>query len=312
MKNSQRLDFCVIGAQKSGTTSLHYYLREHPQLRLPDSKEAPFFSDSDEFSKGFSWYFEEFFGDLVDNSALLGTVSPTYMSYPASVSRMHDTFPDIKLIAILRNPIERAESHYKMRVRAHGETRTFEEVVQQQLECLDQNKRLFPSETDSYVFFGEYGRILTAYLKFFRQEQFLILYADELKNSPQSTLKKIYRFLSVKSLNEPITEHSYNATLSTPPKNLKVKLANTLNNKYVRLLGKRLVPERFKRRLRFWSVINRYDSKISGPINISLNNRTLHNLVEHYLADMKLLEKSFMTSASWRDHFYKLKNGGQP
>jgi hypothetical protein len=308
MKNSHTLDFCVIGAQKSGTTSLHYYLREHPQLRLPDSKEAPFFSDIVEFSKGVSWYFEEFFHGHGNDSALLGTVSPTYMSYPVSVNRMYDSFPNIKLIAILKDPIERAKSHYKMRVRAHGETRSFEEVVLQQLDCIDQSKREFPTETDSYVFFGEYGRILTRYLDYFRQQQFLILYADELKRKPDSALKKIYQFLAVKPLTEAVNELSYNATLPIPPKNLKVNLANALNNRYVRLLGKRFVPERLKRRLRFWSVINRYDGKISGPIDVSLNNQTLQRLVDHYLIDMEVLEKSFMTSASWRDRFYKLKN----
>lgn len=310
MKDSRSLDFCVVGAQKSGTTSLHYYLKEHKQIRLPHSKEAPFFSDLHEFSKGLSWYFDEFFPGTPEPDVLFGTVSPTYMTYPDTAQRMFETFPKIKLIAVLRCPIERAESHYKMRVRAHGEIRSFEKVVFEQLTCSNEKMRNDPKETDCYIFNSEYGRILTRYVELFGLENILVLYSDDLKHKCDETLKKIYQFLGIDFEAGSSEKKLYNVTLDERPRTISVKFANALNYRHIRLIGKYLLPESVKRRLRFWSVINRHTGKGDGRIDVKLSKKTRDLLVEHFVEDMRALESLLGTKVSWRGKLLNYNNEG--
>jgi Sulfotransferase family len=132
------LDFLVIGAQRSGTTSLWRHLASHPQVHIPPSKEAPFFSHDRPFARGLAWYLGEFFADA-DPRRRWGTVSPHYMmgspdaDVPEVARRIHATVPQARLIAILRDPIERAQSHHRMVVHRGRETRGFEEAALQQL-----------------------------------------------------------------------------------------------------------------------------------------------------------------------------------
>ena len=126
------LDFIIIGAMKAGTTSICKYLAQHEKLHLPPEKEAPFFSEDMRFKKGYLDYFNIFFKSA-SASALIGKVTPIYMMHPEVPSRIKQICPDVKMIAILRDPIERAYSHYHMAVRLKKETRTFEEAILYQL-----------------------------------------------------------------------------------------------------------------------------------------------------------------------------------
>ncbi|MGH9436648.1 MAG: sulfotransferase family protein, partial [Terriglobia bacterium] len=116
---ARRLNFFVIGAMKAGTTSLHYYLKEHPGLFLPIEKEIPFFAMDELYERGMDWYLDEFFSKA-GTGQLLGTVSPPYMLNSKAAERIYRALPDVKLIALLRDPIDRAKSQYKMLVRAFG------------------------------------------------------------------------------------------------------------------------------------------------------------------------------------------------
>ena len=107
LNTSKFLDFVVIGASKSGTTSLFHYLGEHPSIWLPPSKDAPFFSADEWFEKGWGWMLEDTFrGAPIDQ--LWGTVTPRYMEDDRVPERMVGLMPHLKLVALLRNPIDRA------------------------------------------------------------------------------------------------------------------------------------------------------------------------------------------------------------
>lgn len=191
------LDFIVIGAQKAGTTALFEYLNTHPAIYMPPEKEAPFFSDEEKWARGWAWYVAEYFGEA-PKEKIWGKATPHYMLDAAVPERIKATLPDAKLIAILRDPVQRAYSAYRMAVQRKLESRTFEEAIEHLLAPDQLEKaRLRGGHTNSYVAGGEYGRIFSRYLDFFPREQLLVLLADNLNRQPQQTVAEVFRFLGV-------------------------------------------------------------------------------------------------------------------
>ena len=210
------VDFIVIGAQKAGTTSLFEYLRQHPDLALPPGKELPFFSDDVAVARGWQDYVSRGFL-LADPRLKWGTVTPQYMvgglleqpnpstdgdAYDERTVplRIRERLPDIRLIAILRDPAERARSHYRMAFLNRTERRSFEQAIDELLrsEALEDARRQ-PREATGYVTWGEYGRILAGYFDVFSREQILVLFTEELENDPERLLRRIYEFVGVRT-----------------------------------------------------------------------------------------------------------------
>ena len=197
-----RLDFIVIGAQKAGTTSLWRYLEDNESVRMPPHKEAPFFSEPD-YPTLLRPYLRTLFRDA-PRTARLGTVSPMYMhgapgvSVPMIADRIRATAPGVKLIALLRDPVERAFSSHRMAVRDSGERRSFAEAIAQQLEpaALDAARR-GSVETDLYVTSGEYGRILETYLVRFDRSQLHIELTTDLGREPAEVVRRVCEFIGV-------------------------------------------------------------------------------------------------------------------
>jgi Sulfotransferase domain len=194
-----KLDFMIIGAQKSGTTSLHKYLERHPRLYMLPEKEIPFFTNPEYCAKGWQWYSDLFFNEAPQDK-LWGKSTPAYMTSLDVPRRIFEEMPHVKLIALLRNPIERAYSHYKMMVKREMESRPFLEVVDDKLKAETiERERLFPPGTEDvgYVAMGEYSLILEEYFKVFPREQLLVLFTDDLKRNPAEVLKRVMRFLGL-------------------------------------------------------------------------------------------------------------------
>jgi len=199
------LDFIVIGAQRSGTTSLWRYLDSHPAIHTPASKEAPFFSHPT-FARGLKWYLAEYFGDAAPESCW-GTVSPQYMMGSDEASerelarRIRVTVPATKLIAILRDPIERAQSQHRLHVHRGIEHREFETAVEELLdpEALREARRPGAARRgyQRYLVAGEYGRILATYLDELPREQLYVLLTDELAQAPAECITEIFGYLGV-------------------------------------------------------------------------------------------------------------------
>jgi hypothetical protein len=210
----ETLDFIVIGAQKAGTTSLFEYLRRHPQIALPANKEAPYFSHDGLFETRWDAYLRKM--ALGDPEQQWGTVTPHYMiggvhkRTRASADarerydertvplRIHERLPDVRLVAILRDPVTRARSHYQMMVLKGSERRPFDEAIADLLDpqALERARRR-PVEDTGYVTWGEYARILGAYFEVFAREQILVLFTDELERSPEQLLVRVHEFLGV-------------------------------------------------------------------------------------------------------------------
>ncbi len=196
------LDFLVIGSQKAGTTSLFEYVRTHPGIYLPPEKEVPYFNLQARLERGWPWFVDWVFHRAPEDR-VWGLFSTFYMDgtegpEPTIQERIHQTIPDVKLIAILRDPVERALSHHRMSAMKRMEHASFEDAVAVLLEedTLAEARRE-PTETNSYVVRGEYGRILSRYRELFPEEQMLVLYTEELAADPRSVLRSTFEYVGV-------------------------------------------------------------------------------------------------------------------
>lgn len=205
-------DFIVIGAQKAGTTSLFRYLSQHPCVRPALKKEVRFF-DRD-FGRGIGWYrtyfpsvpYKSFFRRRYERAIVTGEASPDYLFYPAAARRAADVVPKARLIVLLRNPVDRAYSHYYHVLRRGFETLSFEDALehepkrlQSEREKLDANPRYFALGylRYSYVSRGVYVDQLKDWLGHFPREQLLVLRSEDFFEAPEAALGKVEEFLNL-------------------------------------------------------------------------------------------------------------------
>lgn len=181
--------FLIVGAAKSGTSSLWHYLRAHPDVFVPEEKEIYFFDRDQVFQQGTEWY-ASLFAEAGGRKAI-GEATPTYMSSPEAVERMASIVPEARLVAILRNPVDRAFSHY-LHARYYGmERATFAEAVARE--------RAAPEgqEWPYYLLFGRYLPQLERLVKHFSREKVLVLLLDDLERDPIRTFKRLANHLGI-------------------------------------------------------------------------------------------------------------------
>ena len=137
--------------------------------------------------------------------AKLGKITPSYMlgapqvSVPEVAQRMHRTFPDVRLVALLRDPVDRAHSAYRMAVREDAERRSFERAIEDLLDPAElERARRGPEEEASYVVGWEYGRMLAAYLEVFDRGQLHIELTSELERGPGDVVRRVCEFIGVR------------------------------------------------------------------------------------------------------------------
>ena len=126
------LDFVIIGAQKSATTALFEHLREHPSIHMPLEKEVPFFTSEHCSTEAWQTFAGQHFGE--EDDRLWGKATPQYLCEPGCAPRIRALAPDVKLVAILRDPVERSWSHYRMGLRRGTEQRDFDDAVRDLLD----------------------------------------------------------------------------------------------------------------------------------------------------------------------------------
>jgi hypothetical protein len=198
-------DFILIGAHRCGTTSLFHYLSEHPRI-VPACKKEVHFYDL-RYQDGEDWYRAHFplrilqrLSKLRDARGFLtGEASPYYLFHPAVPARVRLGSPEARLLAILRDPAERAFSHYKRMVRKGVEPLTFEQALDQEPERLageeeklltDPRYRSKRHRQYSYASRGRYAEQLERWLEHFPSEQLLVLTLEALEKDPEATMRR--------------------------------------------------------------------------------------------------------------------------
>lgn len=290
------LDFVVIGAQKSGTTTLFKYLSVHPQIFIPPEKEAPFFSRDDRYEKGWEWYREEFFGNAPVNR-LWGTVTPHYMGNSSVPDRLARQCPEARLIAILREPIERAYSHYRMNVRRQVESRSFHEaVLQMTREPQLTRNRLVPDPRNAYIAWSEYGRILGGFRDYYPADRLLVIYANQLESEPENVLRRIYRFLEIQDCLPSQLGRRFHQGGTRE----RVPHLNGILRTSPFLWIRKLLPERFHRRLKYWFLQwNILPDPPGQGHAVPLPSETMESLQTLFTEDAKQLEVLTGTNPHW-------------
>lgn len=193
---SRRLpSFFCVGTQKSASSTLHSVLRGHPQIYLPKIKETKFFVLDKKYSRGLKFYLAEYFSQW-HHELIAGEVDPDYMYFPWVPQRMREKLGDgCKLIFILRNPIDRAYSHYNMLVSRGQETLSFQEAIEIEKQRLKQDfwSRLYYS----YVDRGFYAQQIERFQHYFPIENMLFLIFEEFVMDQRSSLERVCDFLGI-------------------------------------------------------------------------------------------------------------------
>ncbi|MEO2031399.1 MAG: sulfotransferase [Planctomycetaceae bacterium] len=173
-------NFLIIGAQKCGTTSLHRYLMEHPEIFMSPNKELHFFVTERNWHKGVKWYARQF----AQGFHACGEASPSYTAFPrysGVPERIHHVLPEVKLIYLIRDPIQRLVSHYVHRVaagREHGSLR----------EALDGTRG------SDLIWRSRYAAQLSQFLTTFSADRILVVTQEALLANRLETIRQVFRF----------------------------------------------------------------------------------------------------------------------
>ena len=218
-------NFLVIGAGRSGTTSLHHYLGQHPDVFIPANKAPSYFYCCDTppsadpyqhlvsrnyFVRDFAQYRALF--DAARNERAIGEVSPVYLATTQAASRIAERIPEVKLLAIVRNPIERAYARFLGRTRDGLERRTsFAAIVRDEREA----GLLRDDASGTYVASGLVFHFLESYLERFPRESFCVRLFEDLKSDAEGLVSDLFEYLGVDKTYRPSVERRHNPSGGT-------------------------------------------------------------------------------------------------
>ena len=205
-------DFLIVGAAKSGTSSLYNYLIKHPCVIPALRKEVHYFGRN--FDKKILWYksffptiiFKYINGFIYKREVLTGEASTYYMFHPHAPKRIFSIIPNVKIIILLRNPVNRAFSHYQNLLRRGIIKLPFVEVIKKELDNshLEKNKMLRDENYNSEFFRiysnlarGVYIQQIRNLRKYFHEKQILIIKSENFFDNPDKILRKVYKFLKL-------------------------------------------------------------------------------------------------------------------
>ncbi len=306
MSPKRQINFIGIGAPRSASTWLSQCLYEHPQISFPTKhnqnklhpldKEQNFFSQSlfrrnysqkDRYLKGINWYLDNFNWSKPNQTK--GEFSVAYLADPKAPFRIKKHFPNIKIIAILRNPVDMIYSAYH-HLKALVHTQVPPDFQQAILQNNTQKLRL-P--------WGLYHQHLQAYYHHFPSKNIQVFLYDQVINNPKDLIKQAYNFLQVDSSFSPPSlnkkRHSAVKTKSPLIKNLSFTLLNTLEKLKLKQLHHKL--SRHRRLYNLYHHLN-LTPTTKPPLSQPVKNK----LYQYYKKDINKLEKLINTDlSSWKN-----------
>lgn len=216
-------DFIIIGGNRCGTAALYQYLCGHPCVAPSFHREVHFFERY--FEKGLTWYqrnfpsviYKSYATKLGRNRFVTGEATTYYLFHPHAAHRILKTVPGARLIALLRNPVDRAYAQYHQKIRTGRETLSFTDALEAEPERLkgEKEKMLADERYDSisyrdhsYLARGVYVDQLAHWMSLFPKEQILILGSGDLRKNPAGVVQEVVRFLELPSW-EPKAQNNY-------------------------------------------------------------------------------------------------------
>ena len=290
--------FC-IGCPKSGTTTLFKILCQHSQIHTPKFKE-PFFFNNSNYQNGIDWYAKTYYDDIKNEKWVLD-FTPSYLYSDEALFRINEYSKgkDLKFIVMLRNPVERAYSHYLHTLRDGLEDLDFNDAIQAESErLLNYENNLLSQLKCSYIYQSLYHKHLSKYFESFGRNNFFVInYDSQLldKSEFKLMISDLQNFLEIKieNLNIEIKENSASES--------RFKILQTLVNSNG--LHKRLARLLFKSKINRQILINKF-RKLNEKkmVKKDLEAEIKKNLYEKYFhADVLKLESLLEKKLNWND-----------
>lgn len=276
-------NFLIIGAARSGTTSLFKYLESHPDIFMSEIKEINFFSNEKYWQKGLDWYGQHF---AKATQKCVGEASTSYTSYPfrnQTPERIFKYLPNVKLIYVIRDPIDRFLSHYLHRVSRGSESREMNDII-------------YNYQDDFLLTQGKYFLQLEQYLKYFSIDRIYLLSIENLKHNPSTTIKSIYDFLDIDtSISGAQNYFHHNANKKITRKN---RLGQLILKFYLKNIEQVAYPYRIKKLFLRAAEI--------GAIEVeqqNLDEKQLIALKAYFKDDIKQLKQLYpLNLEEWRNY----------
>ena len=280
---TRKPDFLCVGAAKAGTTTLHDILIQHSDIYLPKFKEAHFFDQDEHFNKGVKWYEKNVFGG-VKREKVIGEITPSYLYFEDVPRRIAETIgTDVKLIFMLRHPVDRAWSHYQMHHLRGNEKLSFEDAIKE--EPLRLNGDFLSTSRFSYMDRGNYADQINRFLEFFPKENMhFILFEDFVKDIP-THINAVLEFLEVSH-----EELNY-FVKSNPPSAQKSKRLAKILYQPSRIKGivKPLIPSKLVKRTRKKLKVMNEGKEVRNRIDLDLRQKLFSEHFQHETAKLKEL-----------------------
>jgi hypothetical protein len=196
----------VVGAQKAGTTSLHFFLAQHPDVAASRVKEVQYFDIADRFARGPAWYRSQFPVRTPGKPRRVAfETTPNYLFHAAVPGRIHALLPEVRVIAVLRDPVERAVSSYLHQVRKGREHLSLEDAIAAEPERIGPSLAVGDYDSAevrhySYLARGHYAEQLERFYALFPRGQILVLRSEDLFEHPDAISAEITRFLGISAM----------------------------------------------------------------------------------------------------------------
>lgn len=277
----------VIGEPRCGTTTLHYWLSEHPDIYMATVKEPHYFSSIEfpklekdilRITKEEVEYLKLFSKGI--NKKYRGESSSYYLADPESPCLLKSTVPSAKLIAIFRDPVQRAFSHYLLYGRRGTQTKTFYEIVKY---LLYESSKHPSSLVYDIVELGRYHKHIQNYFRNFSESQLLVLFFEDLKRDPRGTIERVCKFLNVDSGFSEMIQLNVKKNAYAVPRNILA--GKLLGNNILTSIGLKVLPRKLLQVIRN-DVLLRKSNK---PV-IDSEAKTL--LIKQYEPEIDKLEKT--------------------
>jgi hypothetical protein len=266
-------NFLIIGAMKAGTTALHQCLKQHPQIYMSPVKEVGFFVRDNQTLEEYSSFFRG-----ASNEKAIGEASPAYLVRANAHEKIARYLPEVKLIAILRNPADRAYSYFLMRYRQELSNLSDHEISSYFTQTIEKDRLLIQE--------GLYYTYLQRYLNLFKREQIKICLYDDFKATPNILFRDIFSFLEVDEnyqLDNLDTYHNKGGIIKNE------FLFNSTNNmrKYFNTRAKRFLPQAVNKK-----IYDLYNNIKNRNLNKApkLKSEIRQQLVEIYAKDILNLQ----------------------
>lgn len=290
-------NYLFIGAAKSATTTFFDILKKHEDIFVPKFKEPHFFNIDENYLKGLDWYKKTYFKDI-NNESIIIDFTPTYLYYKLCAERIFDSLgPNVKFVIILRNPVDRAYSHYNHSKRDGHEVSSFEDAIKLENERIEKfrDKNDFLSELRcSYISQGLYFEMISAYLKYFDLNNFFIInFESEVVQNLDQTLLKLSKFLKLDLSN---LDYEIHSNKSGKPKYKLLQNIITNNNLFRKIL-KMIVPQKQRQIIR--NKIKNFNKE--DFVYLQLSEEKRRQLFEKYFRkDIMKLENLIGKKMNWQ------------